>query len=92
MSFRAIVFGSKQVTYLVKFHSIIEMFRYGGPETQQVTEEFKLDWSTFLCSSESVIYASIDGRGSSGRGYRFMHEIYHHLGMAEVQDQIEGTK
>lgn len=66
--------------------------RYAGPDTQQVTEEFKLDWSTYLTSSENVIYASIDGRGSSGRGLRFMHAVHRQLGTVEVQDQIAGAR
>jgi dipeptidyl-peptidase-4 len=64
---------------------------YGGPDSQLVTEEFKLDWSTYLTSSENVIYASIDGRGSSARGSRFLHEVYRRLGTVEIQDQIAGA-
>ena len=74
------------------FYLVNYILRYAGPETQQVTEEFKLDWSTYLCSSENVIYASFDGRGSAGRGNRFMHAIYKKLGQKEVQDQIEGAR
>lgn len=72
-------------------HSIIAD-RYGGPSTQLVTEEFRLGWSTYLGSSERVIYASIDGRGSGGHGDRFLFETYHRLGTVEIQDQIIGAK
>ena len=65
---------------------------YAGPDSQLVTDEFKLDWSTYLGSSENVIYASIDGRGSSARGNDFLHQVYYKLGTIEVQDQIDGTK
>lgn len=65
---------------------------YGGPGTQKVTEQFGLGWSTFLTSSENVIYASIDGRGSGARGDRFLHKIYRNLGTLEVEDQVTGAK
>ena len=57
-----------------------------------MTEQFTLGWSTYLASSENVIYASIDGRGSGGRGDRFLHQIYRRLGTLEVQDQLIGAK
>ena len=37
---------------------------YGGPNSQQVNDRFKLDWGTYLTTSENVIYGLIDGRGS----------------------------
>lgn len=64
---------------------------YGGPGTQLVTEEFRLGWSTYLGSSEKVIYASFDGRGSGGHGDRFLFESYHRLGTVEIKDQILGA-
>ena len=55
-----------------------------------MTEEFKLDWMLYLSASENVITASVDGRGSSGRGNDFLHEVYKRLGTVEVKDQLEG--
>ena len=55
-------------------------------------KRFKLDWGTYLTTSESVIYAVIDGRGSGYRGNDLLHEIYYKLGQPEVQDQIDVTK
>lgn len=72
--------------------SLIACSRYGGPNTQLVTEEYRIGWSTYLGSTENVIYASIDGRGSLGRGLRFLHATYKQLGQLEVQDQIAGAK
>ena len=51
-----------------------------------------MDWGTYLTTSESVIYAVIDGRGSGYRGNDLLHEIYYKLGQPEVQDQIDVTK
>ena len=55
-------------------------------------DRFKLDWGTYLTTSEGVIYAVIDGRGSGYRGNDLLHEIYYKLGQPEVQDQIDVTK
>lgn len=61
---------------------------YGGPGSQKVTEQFEIGWSTYLTSSLGIIHASVDGRGSSGNGDRFMHELYKAFGTVEVEDQI----
>ena len=60
--------------------------------SQQVTEEFRLGWPTFMSSSENVICASVDGRGTSARGLQFLHAIFHRLGSIEVKDQIKAIK
>ena len=65
---------------------------YAGPNSQQVNDRFKLDWGTYLTTSEDVIYAVIDGRGSGYRGDDLLFEIYYKLGQPEVQDQIDVTK
>ena len=41
---------------------------YGGPNSQQVNDRFKLDWGTYLTTSEGIIYGLIDGRGSGFKG------------------------
>ncbi|XP_034241938.1 venom dipeptidyl peptidase 4 [Thrips palmi] len=65
---------------------------YGGPGTQLVTEKWRVDWSTYLASNRDFIVAQIDGRGSGGQGYKFMHEVYQQLGTVEVNDQLEVTE
>jgi len=65
---------------------------YGGPNSQQVNDRFKLDWGTYLTTSEGVIYGLIDGRGSGFKGDEMLHEIYYNIGQVEVQDQIDVTK
>ncbi len=65
---------------------------YAGPNSQQVSDRFKLDWGTYLTTSEQIIYAVIDGRGSGFRGDDLLYEIHYKLGQVEVQDQIDVTK
>merc|ERR1719242_1214655 len=65
---------------------------YGGPNSQQVNDRFKLDWGTYLTTSENIIYGLIDGRGSGFKGDDMLHEIYYNIGVVEVQDQIDVTK
>ncbi|XP_076160555.1 dipeptidyl peptidase 10 isoform X2 [Ptiloglossa arizonensis] len=65
---------------------------YGAPGSQLVTEVFKIDWNTYLASRKNMIVAQIDGRGSGGQGYKFLHEVYYRLGSVEVADQLEVTE
>ena len=57
-----------------------------------MTDQFHIGFETYLTNAENVIYVSVDGRGSGGRGDRFLHEIYRHLGTVEVEDQIIAAK
>ncbi|TRY64286.1 hypothetical protein TCAL_02614 [Tigriopus californicus] len=65
---------------------------YGGPNSQQVNDKFKLDWGTYLTTSEEVIYAVIDGRGSGYRGDDILFSSYYNIGQNDAQDQIDVTK
>ncbi len=65
---------------------------YAGPNSQQVNDRFKLDWGAYLTTSEQVIYAVIDGRGSGFQGDEMLMEIYKDLGGPEVQDQMDVTR
>ncbi|KAL0160613.1 hypothetical protein M9458_044338, partial [Cirrhinus mrigala] len=49
---------------------------------------FRVGWSTYLASTEQVIVASFDGRGSGYQGDKIMHALYKRLGTYEVEDQI----
>ncbi|XP_061669326.1 dipeptidyl peptidase 4-like isoform X1 [Syngnathoides biaculeatus] len=61
---------------------------YAGPCSQKVDFIYRVNWSTYLASTEKIIVASFDGRGSGYRGDKLMHEIYKRLGTFEVEDQI----
>uniref|UniRef100_A0A8C2B7B7 Fibroblast activation protein, alpha n=1 Tax=Cyprinus carpio TaxID=7962 RepID=A0A8C2B7B7_CYPCA len=65
---------------------------YGGPASQNTDYVFRLEWATYLCSTEKVIIASFDGRGSGYQGDEIMHAIYGRLGTYEVEDQISAVR
>ncbi|XP_004674931.1 PREDICTED: dipeptidyl peptidase 4 [Condylura cristata] len=65
---------------------------YAGPCSQKVDAVFRLSWSTYLASTENIIVASFDGRGSGYQGDKIMHAIYRRLGTFEVEDQIEAAR
>uniref|UniRef100_A0A8C7ZC06 Fibroblast activation protein, alpha n=1 Tax=Oryzias sinensis TaxID=183150 RepID=A0A8C7ZC06_9TELE len=65
---------------------------YGGPSSQSVSYNFKLNWGSYLSSSHGIIVASFDGRGSGYQGDEIMHAIYRRLGTYEVEDQIAAVR
>lgn len=65
---------------------------YGGPCSQEVDYRFKLNWGTYLSSSNEIIIATFDGRGSGYQGDEIMHAIYKRLGTFEVEDQIAAVR
>lgn len=77
--------GMDQVNQL-SFH------RYAGPCSQKADAAFRINWSTYLASSEGIIVASFDGRGSGFQGDKILHAIYRRLGTYEVEDQISAAK
>ncbi|XP_054009789.1 venom dipeptidyl peptidase 4-like isoform X2 [Hylaeus anthracinus] len=68
------------------------IFVYGGPDTYQVTEKFNVDWGTYLVTNKSIIYASIDGRGSGLMDNGMLFAGYRKLGTVEIADQINVTR
>ncbi|XP_058478976.1 inactive dipeptidyl peptidase 10-like [Solea solea] len=58
------------------------------PGGQAVSDCFSLSWDTVLVSSDKVIVARLDGRGSGFQGQRILHELHGSLGTVDVQDQI----
>lgn len=65
---------------------------YAGPCSQTVDFTYRVGWSTYLASTEKIIVASFDGRGSCYQGDKLMHEIYRGLGTYEVEDQITAAR
>ena len=69
------------------------VYVYGGPQAQQVRDTWEgLDflWQQLMVQKGFVIF-SLDNRGTSGRGHNFETPIYHHLGQAELADQLAGV-
>lgn len=66
--------------------------RYAGPCSQKADATFTLNWATYLASTENIIVASFDGRGSGYQGDKIMHAINRRLGTLEVEDQIEAAR
>uniref|UniRef100_A0A6Q2WZC6 Uncharacterized protein n=1 Tax=Esox lucius TaxID=8010 RepID=A0A6Q2WZC6_ESOLU len=65
---------------------------YGGPGSQKADYRYRLNWGTYLSSTEGIIVASFDGRGSGYQGDKIMHSIYQRLGTFEVEDQITAVR
>lgn len=62
---------------------------YSAPGSQLVTDQWRVDYNTYLAGSKDYIVIEIDGRGSGGQGYQLLHEIYRRLGTVEAYDQLE---
>uniref|UniRef100_A0A673Z789 Dipeptidyl peptidase like 10 n=1 Tax=Salmo trutta TaxID=8032 RepID=A0A673Z789_SALTR len=76
------------------FYSVICIFKFsdGSPGGQAVSDRFILDWDSVLVSSDNIIVARLDGRGSGFLGQRVLHEVHQRLGTVEVQDQIAAVE
>uniref|UniRef100_A0A671Q9V8 Dipeptidyl peptidase 4-like n=1 Tax=Sinocyclocheilus anshuiensis TaxID=1608454 RepID=A0A671Q9V8_9TELE len=81
-----------EYTEYISVFSTLSHYRYGGPASQNTDYVFRLEWATYLCSTEKVIIASFDGRGSGYQGDEIMHAIYGRLGTYEVEDQISAMR
>ncbi|XP_014241901.1 inactive dipeptidyl peptidase 10 [Cimex lectularius] len=75
---------------ITKYPLILQV--YGGPGSQLVTDKWKIDWGTYLASTQDIIVGYIDGRGTSGKGYTLTHQVYMKLGAVEAADQLEVTE
>uniref|UniRef100_A0A6Q2WUH5 Dipeptidyl peptidase like 10 n=1 Tax=Esox lucius TaxID=8010 RepID=A0A6Q2WUH5_ESOLU len=64
----------------------------GSPGGQAVSDRFVLDWDSVLVSSDNIIVARLDGRGSGFLGQRVLHEVHQRLGTVEVQDQVAAVE
>ena len=64
---------------------------YGGPNSQTVMDSWAVGWEHLLAQRGYVV-ASVDGRGTGGRGEKFRKCTYRTLGKLEVIDQIEAAR
>ncbi|EAT40515.1 AAEL007764-PA [Aedes aegypti] len=61
----------------------------GRPGSASVSEQFKIDWGTYMSSHNDVVYIRLDVRGARGQGKK---ALYRHIGGVEVQDQIAALR
>ena len=67
---------------------------YGGPGSQTVTDSWggpNYLWHQML-AQDGYLVASVDNRGTGGRGAKFMKMTYLHLGRSEAADQIAAAR
>ncbi len=75
------------------FISVLSVFiRDAAPGGQQVNDRYSLDWDSVLVSSDNVIVARLDGRGSGFQGQKLLHEVHRRLGSVELQDQLAAVE
>lgn len=88
--------------YLLKPHDFdpakkypVLFYVYGGPGSQSVqknyTSSHRSNWHKYL-TAQGYIVASIDNRGTGGRGRAFEKQVYKQLGQYEVEDQIDAAE
>ncbi|TGZ61597.1 hypothetical protein CRM22_007904 [Opisthorchis felineus] len=77
-------------THIIKYPLLL--YTYGGPSRQLVTTKFTLDWTAYLAATAKVLVLMVDGRGSTGYGQKFEHQVYKKLGLVEVEDQLDAVK
>lgn len=67
------------------------MVQYSGPNSQEVLNQFKIDWVHYL-ANQGFVVASVDGRGTGSRGEEFRKTTYMNLGIKESDDQVAAAK
>lgn len=77
---------NKKKKYPVLFHV------YGGPGSQQVNKEFKVNFQTYVAASLGYIVVTVDGRGTGYMGRKTRVCVRGNLGFYEAKDQIETAK
>lgn len=67
------------------------VYVYGGPGVQTVQNAWggiRYLWHAYLAERHGIVVASVDNRGTGGRGKAFKSTTYRRLGVLEAQDQI----
>ena len=70
------------------------LYAYGGPGSQTVTDAWggsRYLWHQAL-AAQGYIVASVDNRGTGGRGRDFKNLVYQDLGAWEARDQIAAAR
>ncbi len=63
------------------------MSQYSGPGSQQVLNNWKVDWEEYF-ATQGYVVVCVDGRGTGNRGKEFESVVYMKLGYYETIDQI----
>lgn len=72
----------------------IIVYVYGGPHSQMVTGGWMHGvggWDLYMAQRGYIVF-TIDGRGTSNRGFEFESIIHRQLGANEMEDQIKGIE
>ena len=70
------------------------LYVYGGPGSQTVVDAWggtRFVWHQLL-AQRGVIVASVDNRGTGGRGRDFKKQVYLRLGQLETEDQLAAAR
>lgn len=67
------------------------MYQYSGPGSQQVLNKWSCDWVNYF-ARQGFIIMCVDGRGTGGRGAKFMNMVYLNLGHYETIDQAAAAR
>ncbi|MDR1414789.1 MAG: S9 family peptidase [Odoribacteraceae bacterium] len=65
--------------------------QYSGPNSQEVRDEWALDWTQYLAQEGFIIF-SIDPRGTAARGEEFRKCTYMQLGKLESDDLLAAAR
>lgn len=70
------------------------MYVYGGPNSQQVTDNWKGKnyWYFQMLAQKGYVVACVDNRGTGARGEQFRKMTYLELGKYETEDQISAAR
>ncbi len=69
------------------------VYLYNGPHLQLITHNYPASgnlWYDYM-AQEGFIVFTMDGRGSSNRGFEFESAIFRQAGQVEMQDQLKGV-
>lgn len=82
----------KALNTVLRFSNKMNFFRYGGPQSKLIKNDYEIDYSTYLVTNRNVIVALVDPRGADRKELEMMYAVYRKIGTVEVEDQISVTR